>query len=105
MRRALAVTAAAAVTVAATPPAAEAAIIRATTAEGAVTRLLSRYDYGPPRRVTCARVTARRWSCDWRAPLAGEFPCRGVASATRSATSRTTWVVFGRVTAGDSLCT
>jgi hypothetical protein len=64
--------AAAAVLAAAAP--ADAAIIRARTAEGAVKRLLARNDYGPPRRVDCARVTRRRWSCDWDAPLVGDFP-------------------------------
>ena len=83
---------------------ADAAIIRAKTAEGAVKRLLSRNDYDPPRQVDCARVTKRRWSCDWTAHLAGEFPCSGTARVTRSLSSRTRWVVTARVTDGDSLC-
>lgn len=92
----------AAVLAAAAP--ADAAIIRAQTGEGAVKRLLAANDYDAPRHVDCARVTRRRWSCDWRASLAGEFACSGVARVTRSLSSRTRWVVSARVTGGDSLC-
>ena len=100
----IAVTAATTAVTAASAVPADAAIIRAQTPAGAVKRLLARNDYGPPRQVDCARVSRRRWSCDWNAPLGGEFPCSGDASATRSATSRTRWVVYARVLDGDSLC-
>ncbi len=93
------------VTAASATPA-DAAVIRAQTPAGAVKRLLAWNSYGPTRRVDCARLTRRYWACDWNAPFVGDFhfPCSGDASVTRSAASRTKWIVYAQVLDGDPLC-